>query len=230
MFTRRWRENVEPEYQRAGLSTLQDGTAWLLEAGGDGIERNGTWWQDHITCECSPRKGAGARWQPRIRAASNKALTSLGRWFTDQFRETRVKKLPDQPKIPEAQLVWMHMHLQTAVPEDLGNGSSMSHFCDRGFGGSDPWCCVRESHITWEASHQANMDRQRCSGNTLIIYRGRIVKVSVCRHSTGDGLSERLNTSCRRVFIIPLLDEEVRGVWRSHPDNVGAGGPDAMVG
>ena len=75
------------------------------------------------------------------------------------------------------------------LPLDAGAGGSLSHTCDkRG--------CVRVSHLEVTSEHRDNLNRQRCQGPSLLVFRGVIVQERPCAHAQGERHEERLRNSC----------------------------------
>jgi hypothetical protein len=111
---------------------------------------------------------------------------------------------------------------EAPIPENAGAGGSISHNCDT------QGCC-KIQHLEATPKHQDNMDRQRCSGVTLITYKGVIVQEIPCAHGkttsllpggldldafTADdiALHNRIRTSCIGLRVIELDERCIAAV------------------
>jgi len=84
-------------------------------------------------------------------------------------------------------------HGGTLLPNDVGRGSSVSHFCDTSG-------CTRRDHLALTPRHRENMERQRCQGVTLITFNGIIIQESPCAHADAGDFSQ----SCRKLNVMSL--------------------------
>jgi hypothetical protein len=84
------------------------------------------------------------------------------------------------------------------LPQGAGAGASVSHLCD------NPRC-VNHAHLVVARTHAANLERQRCTGVTLVVVKGVIVDVVHCPHflwDDDDGVV--VSPDCTRLKIMDL--------------------------
>jgi hypothetical protein len=157
---------------------------------------SGEWWMDWSEC-CIFYPGAVP--QPlvppaashQIQFAACPASIRQPLWNAWKGNSANVKPLAHV-------IAWKAANIATVVPQNLGAGGSISHLCDT-------HSCCRRDHLLLTPAHQANMDRQRCKGVSLIVMsdaRGLllIIHEERCSHDATADFSE----SCRRLHIVSL--------------------------
>lgn len=96
-------------------------------------------------------------------------------------------------KLVSYHISFKQANIGIALPNNLGSGASVSHYCDTGG-------CSRRNHLTLSAQHQDNMIRQRCQGVTLFTLQGVILMEVKCPHD----LTTDFSGSCRKFVMIPI--------------------------
>jgi hypothetical protein len=85
------------------------------------------------------------------------------------------------------------------LPPGAGSGSSVSHLCDNPL-------CANFAHLVAAPTHRENMDRQRCTGVTLIVVEGVIIDVLHCQHYLEDDEGNIEVPDCTRLKVLDLGD------------------------
>ena len=182
--------------------------------------RDGPWWLSWGSCRVPDLdvSQGHARWQPRILSNVSRDPTSLGLEIRSIVGEDHWADLcllvptSGQVKIPTTQLAFKAGPGVRTLPDNLGNGSSLSHLCDRSG-------CVSCEHLTLELAHANNLRRQRCPGVTLVTTSladgfPTIVHESPCAHATGHSHLELLATSCRKIHIVMMARGAIEAINR----------------
>lgn len=182
--------------------------------------RTGDWYMEWASCEIIGLLVSGGatghpRWQPRVvnKVGNTPANpTAVGRSIRSRLRDDAwewLKTLASsngQVKIPRHHLAFLAgddgMGASTGLPVDLGAGSSMSHLCDS-------VGCIRDSHLELTLQHVDNLERQRCTGVTLIASMDLIIHEVPCGHARGGTSEERIASSCRKLRMVWLPDASV---------------------
>lgn len=172
--------------------------------------RSGNWYMNWAQCEiinlAAPATGH-PRWQPTIVRGTTGDTptnpTSLGRLIKSHLPIERWEVLKGlatsngQVKIPCHHLAFRVSEPGVSIPANMGHGSSMSHLCDqRG--------CIRGEHLQLTNHHVENLERQRCTGVTLIVALDMIIHEIPCSHGRGDNISDKVSTSCRKLRMVWL--------------------------
>jgi hypothetical protein len=174
--------------------------------------RDGNWYYQWATCRTYNYTGQGyPRWQPTVRKRGSiltpdrdgngramKGVMSKDRW-------DRLKHLANangQVKIPVHHLMFRATHPDIAIPDNMGQGASMSHLCDRRE-------CVRSEHLELTEHHVDNLERQRCTGVILIVAADVIVHEVPCPHSVGETNARRIDSSCRKIRMVCLPNDAI---------------------
>jgi hypothetical protein len=181
--------------------------------------RSGNWYLRWVECEMIgltlPPTGH-PRWQPRVvkDGVTPASATSVGRKVKRRVEESSWESLKSiarannsggQVKIPCHHLAFRAAWPDVSIPANMGRGASISHLCDTSG-------CVRGEHLELTVNHVDNLERQRCSGVTLIVAADLIVHELPCSHSRGNNPAELIATSCRKLRVIWLPDASVQGL------------------
>jgi len=155
----------------------------------------GQWWMDWVECCLFFPKDAPTPLAP----PNTDQMVQLGRCpigvRSSIFNEW--KGTSHVVKLFPYHIAFRQAHAGTLLPNDLGRGSLVSHYCD--ISG-----CTRRDHLALTArhvfGHVENMERQRCQGATLITFNGIIIKEVPCAHDEAGDFSQ----SCRKISVISL--------------------------
>lgn len=178
--------------------------------------RDGAWYLKIVSCRVWDTKQQGSdhpRWQVKLaelgsgtRAARIRKVLSKEAW------ETLTKDFPTTFKPMVHHIVYNAdpRRETTPLPLNGGAGGSTSHLCDvRG--------CL--AHLEASPVHRNNMDRQRCSGITLLCHKGFILQEWPCAHGERGAASQSLEAmilgSCRKVRLLDLDESAVLAVKAS---------------
>lgn len=181
-------------------STATTDQVKAFTASPDGSTHPGSWWID--LCKCELVGGSDIkdhpRWQIDIEARGSKAVVLEVEKVLSVERLADFKALASAGAKKMVKLQAHHIALSAdlsrrdaaPLPLNAGAGGSISHLCDR-------TGCVRVCHLEITPVHKKNLDRQRCRGPTLLVFRGVIIQEQPCAHAQA-GLSPeaRLMNSC----------------------------------
>jgi len=202
----------------AGLSCL-----------GSSAPRTGDWYVSWATCEIINLAMPGTghpRWQPTIMKRGGGTPTnptSLGSIIKRHLSSQRWEELKGltnsngQVKIPCHHLAFLASDAgEVGIPANVGHGASLSHLCDsRG--------CIRDGHMELALQHVDNLERQRCSGVTLIVAADLIIHEVPCAHGHGYGdLTLAIMRSCRKLRMVWLPDVSINALVANYHDIVDA--------
>jgi Zinc-binding loop region of homing endonuclease len=181
------------------------------------LPRTGNWYMEWATCEVinlrSPATGH-PRWQPTIinkRGDTPANPTALGRVIKSHITDPKWQALKGlansngQVKIPCHHLAFKSSNAGVSIPANMGQGASMSHLCDTSG-------CIRSGHLQLAQQHVENLERQRCHGVTLIVGADMIVHEIPCGHCSGDNMTDRIATSCRKIRMVWLPDSSINAL------------------
>lgn len=176
----------------------------------DGSTHDGWWWANLTSCEVvGISSGADhPRWQIDIDGAgiaSNMTLVKgiLSEHSLDSLKAsatTGAKKVVKLPCHHVAYNADLSRRDTAPLPLNAGAGGSLSHLCDRKG-------CVRASHLEVANEHASNLQRQRCQGPSLLVFRGVIVQETSCVHAQGATELARLQNSCLGSLRLDILGE-----------------------
>jgi hypothetical protein len=182
-----------------GMHAVEEGTQRIIQT------RPGTWWMDWVEC-CLFVPGATSGIRPanvkppknhqqlQIRNRPAGVRAEVFDAWEAEYTQNDYDYQPNQPPIKKLlahHIAWRQQNFPAQLKQDVGRGSSVSHYCDiRG--------CVRRCHLEYADRHQSNMDRQRCTGVTLIVRNGQIVDEIKCVHDTTNDFTR----SCRKLRVL----------------------------
>jgi hypothetical protein len=185
----------------SAISTLSAATRQQLrplQGLEDGSTHDGSWWVDLFKCEIVELKSDDhPRWQVDLNGAGKTSnVVKVREILTVQsfslFEATSTEGTKKVVKLPCHHVAYnadLSRRDAAPLPLDAGAGGSLSHTCDkRG--------CVRVSHLEVTSEHASNLNRQRCQGPSLLVFRGVIVQERHCAHAQGGTHEERLRNSC----------------------------------
>lgn len=162
--------------------------------------RLGRWYLDHLSCELVRSSSTAIchpRWQVRLDGGPSSVAGALRVALSDGAWQA-LSRLTNYAKIMAHHIAYNADSRRVAapIPLNVGAGGSISHLCDE-------VGCVKQSHLESTPVHRDNMDRQRCRGILLLVFRDVIVEETPCSHGRGRGGSLALDilASCTKVVV-----------------------------
>jgi len=197
------------------LGTLFSSTPCVASMG----IKDGGFWLEWASCEVVNLSLASGhpRWQPRITSGYSgntpSSTTATGRLIKTALNPARwdaLKTLVQPSGQAKVQIHHLALRRQNIVlPANLGNGASVNHFCDRSG-------CCKEGHLSLTMAHVQNLNRQRCTGMTLLVANilggDLLILEQPCLHAVGVTVDERRATCCRKLHIVNLDPNGVQSI------------------
>jgi len=198
--THRWNRY---ENNRAAIE-LHSGVRLLDNTGSVVYETHtGQWWMDWAECFIFYPGQAPNPIQPTAAVTESVVQfrhcpAGIRSSLFDQWRGTSTVV-----KLVSYHISFKQANIGVLLPNNLGSGSSISHYCDTGG-------CNRRNHLALTLQHQANMQRQRCQGVTLVTLQGVILMEIKCSHD----LTNDFSGSCRKFQVVPIDNLAVLFNWQ----------------
>lgn len=184
-----------------------------------GTDRDGKWWLALVTCEVwESTDGGHPRWQVDVNAGPAGLVEQIREVLSvesfDRFLRCRTARGESGKVMVKLQRHHVALNADLVkraagpvIPLNAGKGGSVSHLCDK-------TGCARACHLETASLHRDNVDRQRCPGPLLMLFRDEIVEEKPCRH--GEQVSstpvEQFHHSCLGCLQVLELSEDAASV------------------
>lgn len=176
----------------------------------DGVTHDGNWWLSLLQCEVIELSTSDhPRWQIDVQATGRSANMTELRAILSPGAIRTFESLATSGSKKVVRLQCHHVaynadparRVTAPIPVDVGAGASISHLCDRRG-------CIRAGHLETANEHITNLDRQRCRGAWVLVYRNTIIMERPCGHGRGENVEETLRNSCLSSLQVDVLTDE----------------------
>ena len=185
-----------------------------------GSTRDGQWYCKLVTClTARPKKSKSdnvatgnshGRFQFRLEGGAKSVFGQLQQSMSkNAIQRLKALNISQQAKIGYHLIAYNSKPSRALepIPLNIGSGGSIDHLCDR-------QSCIQLDHLRVSAVHGDNLDRQRCTGICLLVFRNIIVKEIPCKHgmkavnNAQASLESFIRHSCLRIQIVEISDNE----------------------